>query len=167
MWPYDKVLATYKRIGRRPRLRTADRVFWIWISKLWNNWRTPLIIVKPQTVIRWHRQGFRLYWRRKSTAKKIGRPNRSPRPMLRLEPYQLATSKPARVRCENCRDCRKPTPILPQWRKMEFPRSTGGIKIAVTEKFSLRPEFQILDTTPGKGYNCGNIGLTIGAAYHF
>ena len=67
-------LATYKRIGRRPRIRTADRVFWIWISKLWNNWRTPLIIVKPQTVIRWHRQGFRLYWRRKSTAKMIGRP---------------------------------------------------------------------------------------------
>jgi len=72
-------LATYKQIGRRPRIRTADRVFWIWISKLWNNWRTPLIIVKPQTVIRWHRQGFRLYWRRKSTAKKIGRPTISRR----------------------------------------------------------------------------------------
>ena len=54
-------LAVYKRIGKRPRLRPADRVFWVWLSRLWRGWRTPLILVKPETVIRWHRQGFRLY----------------------------------------------------------------------------------------------------------
>ncbi len=68
-------LATYKRTGKRPRLRPADRVFWAWLSKLWDPWKESLIVVKPETVIRWHRRGFQLYWRRKSTAKKIGRPS--------------------------------------------------------------------------------------------
>ncbi len=68
-------LATYKRTGKRPRLRPADRVFWVWLSKLWDPWKESLIVVKPETVIRWHRRGFQLYWRRKSTAKKIGRPS--------------------------------------------------------------------------------------------
>jgi putative transposase len=44
------------------------------LSRLWDGWKTPLIFVRPETVIRWHRRGFKLYWRRKSRAKKIGRP---------------------------------------------------------------------------------------------
>ena len=67
-------LAVYKRERRRPRLRSTDRAFWVWLSKLWEDWRTPLILVRPETVIRWHRQGFKLYWRRKSRTRKIGRP---------------------------------------------------------------------------------------------
>jgi hypothetical protein len=54
-------LAAYMRTCKRPRLRTADRVVWVWLSKLWQEWATVLIIVKPQTVIGWHRQGWRLY----------------------------------------------------------------------------------------------------------
>ena len=77
-------LATYKRIGRRPRLGPADRVFWIWLSKLWSNWETPLIIVKPQTVIRWHHQGFRLYWREVNSQK--DRPTNYPMQAHRLHP---------------------------------------------------------------------------------
>ncbi len=50
----------------RKQLRASDRVLWVWLSRLWNNWRSALLIVKPETVIRWHRQGFRLYWRWKS-----------------------------------------------------------------------------------------------------
>jgi putative transposase len=50
---------------RRPRNR--DRVFWVALSKIWPRWREALAIVKPATVVSWHRQGFRLFWRWKST----------------------------------------------------------------------------------------------------
>ncbi len=53
---------------KRPRLRTRDRIFWVWLSRLWTGWRSLLVIVQPDTVVRWHRQGFRLYWRWKSRA---------------------------------------------------------------------------------------------------
>jgi putative transposase len=46
----------------RVRLTRADRVFWVWLSRLWTGWRSALLIVKPETVIAWHRQGFRLFW---------------------------------------------------------------------------------------------------------
>ena len=58
----------------RPRIRKRDRIFWVWLSNLWSNWRSALIIVKPDTVIRWHRKVFRLYWRWKSKKIKNGRP---------------------------------------------------------------------------------------------
>jgi len=61
------------RSEKRPKLRKWDRIFWVWLSKVWSGWRSALTIVQPATVVRWHRQGFRLYWRRKSR-KKPGRP---------------------------------------------------------------------------------------------
>jgi putative transposase len=67
-------LAAYKRTSKRPRLRMFDRAFWVGLSKLWRKWSTALVIVKPETVIRWHRQGFKLYWRWKSRPKRLGRP---------------------------------------------------------------------------------------------
>jgi putative transposase len=50
--------------SRRQRLRLtrADRVLWVWVSRAWKDWRAALVIVKPETVIAWHRQGFRLFW---------------------------------------------------------------------------------------------------------
>ena len=48
--------------SKRPRLRKRDRIFWVWLSKLWKDWRFCLVIVQPDTVVRWHRQGFKLYW---------------------------------------------------------------------------------------------------------
>jgi putative transposase len=57
----------------RRRLRLSDRIFWVWLSRLWTDWRSALLIVKPETVIRWHRLGFRLYWRWKSRCP--GRPD--------------------------------------------------------------------------------------------
>ena len=59
-------LAVLERTAKRPRLRQRDRVFWVWLSRLWRDWRSVLVIVQPDTVVRWHRQGFRLYWRWKS-----------------------------------------------------------------------------------------------------
>ena len=46
---------------RRPRLAKADRWLWVWLSRSWTGWRTALVIVKPETVIARHRQGFRLF----------------------------------------------------------------------------------------------------------
>ena len=54
-------LAVLHRSARRPRLRQHDRLFWVWLSRLWSDWHSCLLIVKPDTVIAWHRQGFRLY----------------------------------------------------------------------------------------------------------
>ena len=59
---------------RRLRLRSCDRLVWVWLSRIWSNWRSALRIVKPETVIAWHRQGFRLYWKWKSRVRH-GRPS--------------------------------------------------------------------------------------------
>src|SRR6266566_1350700 len=48
------------------RLSSADRALWVWLSRLWTEWRSALSVGKPETVIGWHRQGLRLYWRSKS-----------------------------------------------------------------------------------------------------
>jgi putative transposase len=65
-------LATYARTQTRPRLKPGDRAFWVALSRVWQSWRSPLLFVKPATVIDWHRRGFRRYWRWKSG--KPGRP---------------------------------------------------------------------------------------------
>jgi putative transposase len=51
-----------QRGSEHPRLSSADRIFWVLLSCLWSDWRSALTIVKPETVIGWHRKGFRLYW---------------------------------------------------------------------------------------------------------
>jgi putative transposase len=58
---------------RRLRLAKADRWLWTLLSRLWTGWRTALVIVKPETVIAWHRRGFRLWWTWKSR-RRMGRP---------------------------------------------------------------------------------------------
>ncbi len=62
------------RSSNRPRLRHRDRLFWVALSQLWREWRSILVIVKPETVIKWHRQGFKCYWRWKSRSGRVGRP---------------------------------------------------------------------------------------------
>jgi len=51
---------------KRPRIRPADRVFWSALRRVWSRWAEVLVIVKPETVVGWHRAGFRLYWQRLS-----------------------------------------------------------------------------------------------------
>jgi transposase InsO family protein len=63
-----------KRISPRPSLRPADRLLWVLLSRLLPNWRDVLVIVTPETVIGWHRKGFRLYWTWKSRRRRGGRP---------------------------------------------------------------------------------------------
>lgn len=66
-------LAILQRRTKRPRLTKTDRAFWVALSRLWTGWQGTLIVVKPQTVISWHRKGFKLYWTWKSR-NKGGRP---------------------------------------------------------------------------------------------
>jgi len=67
-------LAILQQKSKTPRLRKCDRIFWVWLSRFWANWRSALLIVQPDTVVGWHRQGFKLYWRWKSRTDKVGRP---------------------------------------------------------------------------------------------
>src|SRR5260370_32543104 len=67
-------LALLRRRSKRPRVGPLDRVFWIWLSQWWVRWREALHVVQPQTVIRWHRQGFRPVWNWKSLRRRTGRP---------------------------------------------------------------------------------------------
>src|SRR5260370_42201291 len=69
-------LAIYKRKKKRPRLVGRDRWFWIVLSAVWKDWRSPLFVVHPDTVVRWQRERFRRYWAHRS--KKSGRRGRPP-----------------------------------------------------------------------------------------
>jgi hypothetical protein len=65
-------LAVIVRSGRRPKLVAVDRAFWVALRQVWSDWTASLAIVKPATVVTWHRRVFRAYWRRIS--RKPGRP---------------------------------------------------------------------------------------------
>jgi hypothetical protein len=54
-------LGVLQRSVKRPKLTASDRFLWAWLSLTWRDWRSALIVVKPATVIGWHRKGFRLY----------------------------------------------------------------------------------------------------------
>ena len=55
-------LAAFRSRGRSPRIRPADRAFWLVLRRVWSAWRDALVFVKPDTVVRWHRAGFKVYW---------------------------------------------------------------------------------------------------------
>jgi len=67
-------LAVLRRKVKRPKLTRSDRLFWAWLSRLWTGWRSTLAIVELETVLRWHQEGFRLFWRWKSRRRGAGRP---------------------------------------------------------------------------------------------
>ena len=54
-------LAILRHQAPRPRLRRADRAFWVTLARIWGDWRSALILVKPETILRWHRLGFRYF----------------------------------------------------------------------------------------------------------
>jgi len=67
-------LAVYKRTANRPKLRRSDRLFWIWLARGWAGWKDALVIVAPDTVLRWQRRRFRDYWTKLSGRPPKGRP---------------------------------------------------------------------------------------------
>ena len=71
-------LVVLQRSVKRPRLSNVDRGFWVWLRRVWTDWDSVLLIVKPETVVRWHRSGFRRYWTWKSRKRRPGRPGVAP-----------------------------------------------------------------------------------------
>ena len=59
-------LSVLQRERPRPWFSPADRVLWIWLCRHWSRWRSALVLIQPETVLRWHREGYRRYWRRGS-----------------------------------------------------------------------------------------------------
>ena len=75
-------LAVLRHKSKRPQLRDRDRFFWVLLSRVWSGWKSALVLVKPDTVVRWHRRRFKLYWRWRSR-KRPGRPTVDPE-LIRL-----------------------------------------------------------------------------------
>ena len=71
-------LLVLRRKTNRPRFHPVDRILWVWLSAVWNRWTHAIRLVRPETVLYWHRQGFRLFWRWKSRARKAGRKSLAP-----------------------------------------------------------------------------------------
>jgi putative transposase len=63
-----------RSVRKRPKLTPRDRLLWVWLSRIWSDWRSALAIVKPETVVAWHRAGFRLFWTWKVRHGQPGRP---------------------------------------------------------------------------------------------
>jgi putative transposase len=59
---------------KRPKLTPVDRLLWVWLSRIWSDWRWALAIVEPETVVAWHRKGFGLFWTWKVRCGQPGRP---------------------------------------------------------------------------------------------
>src|SRR3954463_11888195 len=68
-------LAVFRRTVKRPPLRSGDRLFWILLSKAWRNWRTAVVVLQTETVVRWHRQWLRRRGTRRSAHARPGRPS--------------------------------------------------------------------------------------------
>src|SRR5229473_7964192 len=85
-------LAVFRRTAKRPPLRHRDRLFWILLANAWRDWRTVLIVVQPDTVVRWHRQWLRRRWTQLSTPTRPGRPSTSG--AIRTLVDQMAAANP-------------------------------------------------------------------------
>ena len=83
-------LAVLKRARPRPSLRPIDRAFWVAVSRVWSRWAGALAIVKPATVIAWHRRGFARFWAWKS--RRVGRPPLAPEAVALIA--QMARENP-------------------------------------------------------------------------
>jgi hypothetical protein len=85
-------LSAMKRVRRPLALNTRDRLFWIALAHSWRNWRTALVFVQPDTVVRWHRDWLRRRWTRRSKRRPPGRPPIDP--PIRTLVREMATANP-------------------------------------------------------------------------
>ncbi|HEY0724967.1 MAG TPA: integrase core domain-containing protein [Pyrinomonadaceae bacterium] len=86
-------LSIYKRKQKRPRLIEGDRWFWIALSMVWKDWRRALLVVHPDTVVRWQRERFRRYWTQLSKkSRSAGRPSISPQIRELIQTMALANA---------------------------------------------------------------------------
>ena len=91
-------LAVLKRKRPRPPLHPLDRLFWTVLRATWSRWKDVLLVVKPETVVGWHRAGFQLYWRWKSRPRG-GRPRITEE--VRVQIRRLAKENSDLGRAEN------------------------------------------------------------------
>jgi putative transposase len=82
------------RQSGRVRFKVRDRLLWIWLRRLWPGWQRALVLVQPATVVKWHRKGFRAYWRRKS-GRRRGRPRIDPQVRKLIRDMGFTTATPA------------------------------------------------------------------------
>jgi hypothetical protein len=94
-------LTVVRRSRPRLRLTPADRVLWVGLARTWHRWRSALVIVRPETVVGWHRRGFRLFWTWKSS-RRTGRPAVPPNVQALIR--ELSTANPLWGACA----CQKP-----------------------------------------------------------
>jgi putative transposase len=85
-------LMAARRAALRPRLRASDRLLWMVLARFWRNWRTALVLVQPDTVVRWHRDWLRHRWTRRSAPRPDGRPPVDPQ--VRTLVREMATANP-------------------------------------------------------------------------
>jgi hypothetical protein len=116
-------LANLRRTSGRPRLRQSDRAFWLVLSRLWSRWADVLVVVKPDTVVRWHRAGFRLFWRWKSRSR--GPVEGSVSPEVRQLIRHLAKANPSAEHGQNCGAARSRRPAPP----LRTPRGLTGASL--------------------------------------
>ena len=93
-------VAVLKQSNKRPKIRLRDRLFWVFLSWVWGRWREALVIVKPDTVIRWHRKGFKLFWRWKSRGPGRPRTSREIRDLVRRMAFENPTWGAPRIHGE-------------------------------------------------------------------
>ena len=72
-------LAVLKRHHPRPHIRLFDKLFWVLAKRCWKRWKEALIVVSPETVVRWHQAGFALYWRAISRVRRAAGRRRIPK----------------------------------------------------------------------------------------
>jgi putative transposase len=95
-------LVVLQRSVARPRVCRRDRIFLVWLARLWTGWRASVVIVQPATVLAWHRQGFQLYLRWKSRTRVVGRPpiDRDIRDLIRRMACENPTWGRLRIQAE-------------------------------------------------------------------
>jgi putative transposase len=85
-------LSAMKRATKQPLLLTRDRLFWIALARIWRTWRTVVVLVQPDTVVRWHRDWLRRRWTRRSKPRPGGRPPINQQ--IRVLVQEMATTNP-------------------------------------------------------------------------
>lgn len=89
-------LAVLARRSPRPQLTNSDRLLWILFRSLWAGWQKALVVVQPDTVVRWHKNGFKLYWRWISRHRSDGGRKRVSSELLELISRMVAENPPDR-----------------------------------------------------------------------
>jgi putative transposase len=86
-------LSVLKRRHPRPRVPAIDKLFWVWTRRIWSGWKGPLALVTPETITRWHRASFQLYWRLISKVNKPAGRNRISKQARHLI-FRMVTENP-------------------------------------------------------------------------